>query len=117
MQPFVEQGPRPRQLARADQRDDESVLDDLALGMAAADAHDLVQHGLQRCDAGRIVLAGEGIAARGRVFGTTGPAGNLPSASRCSIAASRSSSAARLPVAAASSAMCISTKGRLIFGK
>src|SRR5262249_45567932 len=44
VQPRVKHGPRARLLAGTDQRDDERVLDELALGVAAADADDLVQH-------------------------------------------------------------------------
>ena len=50
------------------------------------------------------------------IAGTTGPAGSLPSASRCSIVARRAASAAWFCVAAANSAMWTSAKDRLDFG-
>ena len=47
------------EIAALHQRDDKSVLDDLALRVAAADAHDLVEHRLQMRDAAGIVAAGK----------------------------------------------------------
>ncbi len=61
MQALVEHRPGPRQFAAAHQCDDKCVLDDLALRVAAADPHDIVEHGLQMADATGIVRIGKGV--------------------------------------------------------
>jgi len=93
MQPLVQCGARLRQLAASDRRDDEGVLDDLALGVAAADADDIGQHWFEFADAGPVIATAKAFSAR-TIRGTTGPAANCPSAIRCSIRPRRCSSAA-----------------------
>src|SRR5262245_12538394 len=58
VQPLVQHGAGARKLAALHQRDNKSVLDERPLRMAAADAHDLVEHGRKMCNAATIIAAG-----------------------------------------------------------
>ncbi len=60
MQAGIEQAAGARQLAAAHQGDEERVLDQLALGMAAADAHDLSEDRRELAHAGGVILIREG---------------------------------------------------------
>ena len=59
MQPCVQHGAGARKITALHQRDDEGVLDQRALRMAAADTHDFIEHGRQVRDAAAIVTLGE----------------------------------------------------------
>ena len=61
MQATVKQSARPWQLARSDQRHNKGVLDDLALGMAAADADDIVKRTFELAAARAKIIVREGV--------------------------------------------------------
>jgi len=61
MQPPVQHGARLRQVAASDRGNDEGVLDDLALGVAAADANDIGQHRLELVDASPVIATRKGV--------------------------------------------------------